>query len=417
MDRCGHWDAENKLAQVTIGAAVYKYLYGADHSRVLKVVPQAGGPDRVTVYLGPDAEIDSTGTWTKYLHDDVKRKGNGAAAASAAFFHHRDHLKSIRVITDAAGTVVERTTYRAFGEKGIEVNGTGGASTHDESKGWIGERLDAETGYLFFNARFYDAHLARFISPDWWDPNKPGVGSNRYAYSEQDPINKSDPNGHVFETAIDALSLSIGINALASDVAAGNLGKAAVSALAVAVDAIAVAIPGLPGVAGLALAASRSQHNAHVASMLQSRANTIYSKVGIQTQEKTTIAVSVTEKGNVLVASSEKSLRAEQRHALKPAETHVISKKEGVHAEVKTRAFGVRSSDPVKMTASSRPSCSGCKSDMSKNNISNATPGTGRSKGGKGADKGDVTEGTNPNAAAAAAESSTSGTSSAGTGF
>ncbi len=48
----------NKLSQVSVGAAVYKYLYGADHARVLKVVPQSSGPDKVTVYLGPEAEID-----------------------------------------------------------------------------------------------------------------------------------------------------------------------------------------------------------------------------------------------------------------------------------------------------------------------------------------------------------------------
>lgn len=38
---------------------------------------------------------------------------------------------------------------------------------------------------------------ARFISPDPMDPTLPGVGTNRYAYSLNDPINKSDPNGHV----------------------------------------------------------------------------------------------------------------------------------------------------------------------------------------------------------------------------
>lgn len=38
---------------------------------------------------------------------------------------------------------------------------------------------------------------ARFISPDTMDPTLPGVGTNRYSYSENDPINKSDPNGHV----------------------------------------------------------------------------------------------------------------------------------------------------------------------------------------------------------------------------
>jgi hypothetical protein len=34
------------------------------------------------------------------------------------------------------------------------------------------------------------------------DPTLPGVGTNRYAYSSNDPVNKSDPNGHVFGFAI-----------------------------------------------------------------------------------------------------------------------------------------------------------------------------------------------------------------------
>jgi hypothetical protein len=37
---------------------------------------------------------------------------------------------------------------------------------------------------------------ARFLSPDTWDPMLPGVDVNRYAYSGNDPINQSDPNGH-----------------------------------------------------------------------------------------------------------------------------------------------------------------------------------------------------------------------------
>jgi hypothetical protein len=38
---------------------------------------------------------------------------------------------------------------------------------------------------------------ARFISPDTWDPTIEGVGTNRYAYAGNDPVNKSDPNGHI----------------------------------------------------------------------------------------------------------------------------------------------------------------------------------------------------------------------------
>ena len=38
--------------------------------------------------------------------------------------------------------------------------------------------------------------MARFLSPDTADPTLPGVGTNRYAYAQNDPINRSDPNGH-----------------------------------------------------------------------------------------------------------------------------------------------------------------------------------------------------------------------------
>ncbi|MEX3010524.1 RHS repeat-associated core domain-containing protein [Hoeflea sp. TYP-13] len=50
----------------------------------------------------------------------------------------------------------------------------------------------------FKQARALDVQMVRFISPDDWDPNIPGVGPNRYSYSQNDPINKSDPSGHQF---------------------------------------------------------------------------------------------------------------------------------------------------------------------------------------------------------------------------
>ena len=43
--------------------------------------------------------------------------------------------------------------------------------------------------------------LGRFISRDWWDPRKPGVDTNRYAYADNDPVNRCVPNGHEFMSA------------------------------------------------------------------------------------------------------------------------------------------------------------------------------------------------------------------------
>jgi RHS repeat-associated protein len=65
-------------------------------------------------------------------------------------------------------------------------------------KNYVGERFDPETGLMYLNARYMDPTFGRFISPDDWNPTLEGVGTNRYAYAANDPINKSDPNGHAF---------------------------------------------------------------------------------------------------------------------------------------------------------------------------------------------------------------------------
>jgi RHS repeat-associated protein len=75
------------------------------------------------------------------------------------------------------------------------VNERSAAST-PESHGYIGERLDAEAGLQYLNARYYDPRLGMFIQPDWWEVTKPGVGTNRYAYAGGDPVNGSDPGGN-----------------------------------------------------------------------------------------------------------------------------------------------------------------------------------------------------------------------------
>ncbi|SMR83545.1 hypothetical protein SAMN04488030_0020 [Aliiroseovarius halocynthiae] len=45
-------------------------------------------------------------------------------------------------------------------------------------------------------ALFASQASAMFIQPDWYDPANPQVGTNRYAYSHNDPVNKLDPGGN-----------------------------------------------------------------------------------------------------------------------------------------------------------------------------------------------------------------------------
>jgi hypothetical protein len=79
--------------------------------------------------------------------------------------------------------------------------------------------------------------LARFISPDWWDMHLPGVGTNRYAYSDNDPITKSDPSGHVVIPVAAALAVT-GLVAIAVSPVGQQAARQAAEATQKAVDAI-----------------------------------------------------------------------------------------------------------------------------------------------------------------------------------
>ncbi|MGP1393957.1 MAG: RHS repeat-associated core domain-containing protein [Inquilinaceae bacterium] len=148
------------------------------------------GGTTVTLYLG-DVEIQG-GTLTKYLPGGAKRTGTLSGTNIESFWLHRDRQGSIQAVTDAAGLIVRTETHLPYGDT-LATTGS-----HVESKGYIGQRQDAETGLLYLNARYYDPVLARFTSPDPSDPTAPGVGLNRYAYAANNPVGYSDPGGLSF---------------------------------------------------------------------------------------------------------------------------------------------------------------------------------------------------------------------------
>lgn len=82
-----------------------------------------------------------------------------------------------------------------------------------ETKGFIGERFDADAGLQYLNARYYDPKLGMFLQPDWWEVTRGGVGTNRYGYAGGDPVNAADPSGHKFWDDVKDFFRSIG-NAL-----------------------------------------------------------------------------------------------------------------------------------------------------------------------------------------------------------
>ncbi|MER9335046.1 FG-GAP-like repeat-containing protein [Mesorhizobium sp. M0293] len=183
------WDEANRLKTVTRASNTVNLAYGPDGARAKKSSSFA-----TTLYPDANVEIDpatpGAEIYTRYPHPDIKVGG------TTKYFLHREHLASVRMVTDMSGNTVEGNSYATYGES---LN-TG----FQTQKGYIGERFDPETGLLYLNARYMDPVLGRFISPDDWDPTLPGVGTNRYAYAQNDPVNNADNNGHSLRSSDDS---------------------------------------------------------------------------------------------------------------------------------------------------------------------------------------------------------------------
>jgi RHS repeat-associated protein len=110
-----------------------------------------------------------------------------------------DHLGSIAVVTDSAGTVSERDSYDAWGRR-RNANGTDNSAcaiTSATTRGFTGhEMLDSDCE-INANARIYDPTLGRFMSPDSVvQAPFNGQSFNRYSYVFNNPLAGTDPSGY-----------------------------------------------------------------------------------------------------------------------------------------------------------------------------------------------------------------------------
>jgi RHS repeat-associated protein len=79
------------------------------------------------------------------------------------YYYLVDHLGGVDAVLDFEGNVVERADYLPFGSDRLRTeNGT----NPSEAYGFTGKELDAETGLYYYEARYYDPLIGRFVSMD-----------------------------------------------------------------------------------------------------------------------------------------------------------------------------------------------------------------------------------------------------------
>ncbi|MFF3005756.1 polymorphic toxin-type HINT domain-containing protein [Kitasatospora sp. NPDC057940] len=191
------WNGEDKLDSVTKTgqAGATTYLYDADGNQLIRRNPGKTTLNLPTDELTLDTASGSTSnvrsitapgglTYTRV----TAAIGGGTVLIQAADPHGTSGLQ---VNTNATQTVTRRPTDPFGNPRGAQPTANQWAGT----KGFVGGSKDDTTGLTNLGARQYDPIRGRFISPDpildAADPQQ----WNGYAYSNNNPVNLSDPSG------------------------------------------------------------------------------------------------------------------------------------------------------------------------------------------------------------------------------
>jgi len=185
------YNVEDRLERVEDGAGsvIASYYYDPFGRRLWKDV---GGTRTYFHYSdeGLVGEYDTAGnviktygykpgsTWTT---DPLFMK-----VGSDYYFYHNDHLGTPQKMTSVSGAVVWSAAYSSFGEATIDFD------TVENNLRFAGQYFDAETSLHYNYHRYYDPATGRYLTPD---PIGLAGGINLFAYVQNNPINKIDPQG------------------------------------------------------------------------------------------------------------------------------------------------------------------------------------------------------------------------------
>src|SRR5439155_24983871 len=131
----------------------------------------------------PSEERDGSNTVTKRFYPQ------GMQVGSTNYYYTKDHLGSIRELTDSSGVVQTRYDYDPYGRR------TKLTGDVDADFGFTGDYYHQPSGLNLALYRAYDADLGRWVSRDPLTGGEIVQGPSLYAYVRNSPISQLDPMG------------------------------------------------------------------------------------------------------------------------------------------------------------------------------------------------------------------------------
>jgi large repetitive protein len=189
-----HFDSRDRMVSVDTdadGTNNVDYRYDEIGNRISKTI---GG--EVTYFL-VDSLRDHAEVVAEYNDTQISSVfyvfGHGILSQvrnGSVHYYHSDAVGSVRMLTDASGTVRNQYQHNAFGEL------LSSSVTIVNEYLFAGQRRDFETGLDYLRARYMNPEWGRFISQDAFPPQiQRLVSMNGYAYADGNPISFTDPSG------------------------------------------------------------------------------------------------------------------------------------------------------------------------------------------------------------------------------
>ena len=216
--RSYEWDAENRLARVRHGdGSVTAFGYDGRGRRVwIEEKDAQGTVTSVRRYVWADGtqpaeERDGANAVLRRFYPEGEQ-APGAAGPLNRLFYAKDHLGSVREVTDAAGVLRARYDYGFWG------NRTRVSGDVETVVGYTGHHHHGKSGLVLTWYRAYDPDTGRWLSRD---PIEEEGGLNLYGYCGNDPARWVDPSGLLQNGAAILARMAVGAGAGA---AVGSLG-------------------------------------------------------------------------------------------------------------------------------------------------------------------------------------------------
>ncbi|MGB4979779.1 MAG: RHS repeat-associated core domain-containing protein [Anaerolineae bacterium] len=165
------------------GGVTASYVYDGDGNRVKETI---GAVTRV--FVGNTYEIDN-GTVKKYYYAGAMRVAENSGGV--LYYLLTDHLGSTAPTLNSSGVRVTELRYYPYGAARYN---TGNQVT---TYRFTGQRWDSGTALYFYQSRWYDPLIGRFLQADTIVPQPENPQNlNRYSYVGNQPLGFSDPSGH-----------------------------------------------------------------------------------------------------------------------------------------------------------------------------------------------------------------------------